>query len=455
MIYLIVFLFVVTFKRLVLASINPAIESNDILIKSGRLKGSTQEGLDGWSKPQYCRFKEGSNLANREKKEVVPGFFENRIALLITRHSFRGYAGLHDAGPKYLFEFRKSSYDIQMATNRAFVKNIIEPLEALGVQVDVYLQSFTCVKCSAEINATYIEAAVKSFGSRVVATRFLKSSISTSDREIGQSIAIQASLDALRTHMEKNNVFYRSALIWRWDMVPPEPLAGGDGQMKALLERYMSNPTYEWIKKHAIEPQYYLLWASTYGGRVIGDQIFSIPGWQLGCYFGIILNKNLSYKKWWNQNDQQMEWEGWHESLSKVWQRDGSNRKELIYALGYPQIYRGQYGRSHHDGGKFVCRLLRERFGGPSCSAIPEAYEACQILRQTQHYSTTQLETFLVQFWERVKREDDKRSKDSESIALLDKYHLQPNNDEDISKEEFFLATRCWNTTIVQNIKTL
>ena len=40
-------------------------------------------------------------------------------------------------------------------------------------------------------------------------------------------------------------------------------------------------------------------------------------------------------------------------------------------------IYRGPYGISHHDGGKFICRWLREYYGGPSCGVTYVAGDTC------------------------------------------------------------------------------
>ena len=44
-------------------------------------------------------------------------------------------------------------------------------------------------------------------------------------------------------------------------------------------------------------------------------------------------------------------------------------------------VYRGQYGIAHHDGGKFICRWLREHFGGPPCGALYEAGDVCAVAR--------------------------------------------------------------------------
>jgi hypothetical protein len=109
-----------------------------------------------------------------------------------------------------------------------------------------------------------------------------------------------------------------------------------------------------------------------------------------------------------------LEWPALHESLSEVYGQGMSNRRELLHALGVPQIYRGPYGVSHHDAGKVACRLLREEWGGPSCGPVWQAQFMCRAARaygsKKGGVTDDDVRAILTRFWERVGDEDTKRA---------------------------------------------
>ena len=239
--------------------------------------------------------------------------------------------------------------------------------------------------------------------------------------------------------------------------------------------------------------------------KVINDMIFSIPGGLLPCYFYTLLGASGSAgassdspapvpvpvpntRTWWDQNDNQLEWPALHESLVAVYGRGMSNRRELLYALGVPQIYRGPYGVSHHDAGKFACRLLRELWDGPSCGPVWQAKFICRAAREygTKPGGVTDddVRAILTRFWERVGDDDKKRAENGlhqvtsysvySSVCLytpaplpgpfvtlaltatspspthtsvfkdlLADHKLVPRADESIEKEEFMKAAFC------------
>lgn len=116
-------------------STQPPTDANDVLMGVKR-RPNIDKGLDGLAWPAGC-----------ESQTEVEGYFSRRIALVLNRDSYRGFSGIPDVGHGLGFSLNKNhfawleyAHDIQMATVRALVGNVIEPLEALGFGIDVFVQ---------------------------------------------------------------------------------------------------------------------------------------------------------------------------------------------------------------------------------------------------------------------------------------------------------------------------
>jgi hypothetical protein len=116
-------------------STEPPADANDVLMGVNR-RPHMDKGLDGLTWPAGC-----------EAQVEVEGYFSRRIALVLNRDSYRGFSGIPDVGQglgfglnKNHFAWQDSAHYIQMATVRALVGNVIEPLEALGFDIDVFVQ---------------------------------------------------------------------------------------------------------------------------------------------------------------------------------------------------------------------------------------------------------------------------------------------------------------------------
>ena len=101
-------------------------------------------------------------------------------------------------------------------------------------------------------------------------------------------------------------------------------------------------------------------------------------------------------------------------------------------------IYRGPYGISHHDGGKFICRWLREYYGGPSCGVTYVAGDTCAHARDPT--------AALKALYKLAPEEDAARAEElGKLVARRPEWNLEPRPDEAVppSLEAFLAAVAC------------
>ena len=101
-------------------------------------------------------------------------------------------------------------------------------------------------------------------------------------------------------------------------------------------------------------------------------------------------------------------------------------------------IYRGPYGISHHDGGKFICRWLREYYGGPSCGVTYVAGDTCAHARNPT--------AALKALYKLAPEEDATRAEElGKLVARRPEWRLEPRPDEAVppTLEAFLAAVAC------------
>lgn len=283
---------------------------------------------------------------------------------------FKGsYRGLNGFGDKPSFEFTPYAHDIQMATIRAVLDKIVLPWEHSGLKVDIFLHTYHCESCEEEHDEAYLYDLIEAFGRKRVVMYNFTHAYGGPDPpgyyRYGQYQAAINVFDMLRRHMENTGTEYRSVLLKRWDMVPEYNLSAPDLPIHDVIERSLS---LEYIRSH-FNPESYLIWSTTYGGKCVNDLTFTIPGWRLPCYFRIVLEPG---SKFWANGGFQLP--GWNATALNI----PYNPIIQNPPLGSSHIYRGPYGVTFHDGGKVVCRMLRTHYGGPSCGPADVFEEFCK-----------------------------------------------------------------------------
>lgn len=119
-----------------------------------------------------------------------------------------------------------------------------------------------------------------------------------------------------------------------------------------------------------------------------------------------------------------------------VWSDPWTARPRLFF------IYRGPYGASHHDGGKFICRWLREYYGGPSCGVTYVAGDTCGASITFRENATLA----LTALYATAQDEDRPRGKALKKlVASRPEWYLSPRPDEATpgSLEDFLKDVAC------------
>ncbi|KAJ1456808.1 hypothetical protein M885DRAFT_516873 [Pelagophyceae sp. CCMP2097] len=389
----------------------------DVLRASGRLpiEGA---GLDGWKAPEICK---RSPAVRPTPDAPAPGFFSKRVALIVNRLAFRGFGGL---GDKHRYVATPAAVQMQLAISRTVLKNFVKPLERIGFHVDVFVATHS----SPKLTPGLWEALVDSFGPNVVSTSLINGT-SASSRDVGQSAAMREGLMLLERHMLVKNVTYRSVMIRRFDVALVKALGPSEPTTAFLdkLEAYESKPTLQLTGMRSSSE--YALWASSVLGQSV-DFTFAIPGWFLGCWFGMVLHgPELRDVEWWSEGGSLLSVPKVRDSLRAVSKNAGG------YLPFDEVVYRGQYGQSHNEGGLVVCRYLRKEAQGPPCSAVYELRDLCAVefrdkgVRLTDAFWLKYVEQFLKRvFAETASRKKGGVFHDAELASVMNV--SLPGNDE-------------------------
>ena len=93
--------------------------------------------------PEVCSVNATSSINATNK---MPGYGSKKVALVFRGDSFRGlsYATEFDQGGKFPFYCTDKAAAIQKALAASHLKFIVEPIEAAGYQVSIYLSGYGC-----------------------------------------------------------------------------------------------------------------------------------------------------------------------------------------------------------------------------------------------------------------------------------------------------------------------
>lgn len=307
-----------------------------------------------------------STECKSEPPQEGPGTSPERIAVVFWKESFRGPNGL--AGlmgmDKHVVACTPEAESIQRAISASHVRNVIEPLEDSGRQVDVFLSTSTCSNgMHTKLQDMYNEGR----------TRVVENHIYAPTGSQLDSASLTA--DMILKHLETNTQRYSSYLFWRYDFVPLQSLQmqnsnNSDGHTNG-----------------------YLSWANDFF-FAFNDLAMSIPGRMAPC-----LLKNLA-----NQCEGMDSEAATHQYYECV---TAELRQEDCATFHWPEsaIYRGPIGASFWgESPARVCHFLHDDFGGPSCVAEDMAQSVCRhICSKRQHP-----ETCLSDFWHKLQNERQK-----------------------------------------------
>eukprot|EP00854_Cymbomonas_tetramitiformis_P019615 gene19615-23458_t len=203
---------------------------------------------------------------------------ENAVALVIRGESFRGFnLAIPDNLVKRAITCRPNAYPVQRALARLHVKHIVEPLEARGIRVDIFLATYGCVGVLPDDKAlAWHEDLISWYGEhRVKRADLVENGASSS-----QQTTFVAGLEALQEYADPvsyrdvgvvQGVAYvgllilrsqRSLLVWRFDLLLFADLASPS----AAEPRDESWPDYLDVDTKEV------FWTGT-------DYAFSVPGW--------------------------------------------------------------------------------------------------------------------------------------------------------------------------------
>lgn len=439
-------------------------------------------GMDGWVIPEVCK----ANPAL-----LRPPIFKNgttaRVLLLLYGGSFRGYQGLkHNVGfhyPKSKFQCTPDAVLIQKAIIMSILTNVIEPLEARGVEVDIATNTQDCDKFvvglthSSEATAAKENKRLKqalgnlsfkqalkfwlgakpttsSQTARVVKQSFYDFEETTAMEDFGWQAQADGFLFGM-TMVEQlllAGYQYRSVLCWRFDMAATE-YWGGPGIGIANIAAYLGNRGSDNLeeivsaKKYNLA-EYFVLVSGEYQLQRV-DQIFSFPGWIMPCVISLCVYGNNTARYCMprhllhDTDDLHMR--------NRSWDSPPSENPPLRQSRKYffaELIYRGPYGILPHDGGKLVCRYLHKNFDGPGCGAVRMGQEVCRTLHERVNASQSFLAVEMEDFWLLVQKENSLREAyiktDSWRLDRMKKHQVDiPFPDEFIVFNETGVITGC------------
>ena len=397
-----------------------------VVVLPGLVISSPSVASGPWTTPAYC------NRSFLEVKDPVP-VPSKRYAVALNRHCYRGFSGL-DYKRKNSYIGTDRAVDVQLALINSFVQNVIMPLEHEGYEVDVFIVAHDPAPRNRTQSSILWDLLLRPFGSRLVAATKLRGARGKS-RDEGQAAAMAETFRLIEKEIitlvkkawypghEAHISPYRAVLISRFDV--------------AFTDR-LGPPTSQ--KKHyPVDAAHYAQWSAVHP-RFVMDMVASIPGWLLGCYLSHILHSpDMPRKEWWTETGTGRTWHP--RILETALAGIGNNRDWFPSQDGF-FIYRGPYGASHHDGGKFICRWLREYYGGPSCGVTYVAGDTCGASITFRENATLA----LTALYATAQDEDRPRGKALKKlVASRPEWYLSPRPDEATpgSLEDFLKDVAC------------
>lgn len=196
---------------------------------------------------------------------------ENAVALVLRGESFRGFnLGIPDNFVKRAITCLPHAYPVQRALARLHVKHIIEPLEARGIRVDIFLATYGCVGVLPDDEAlVWHKDLISWYGEH----RVKKADLVENGASSSQQTTFVAGLEALQEYADP--VSYRSLLVWRFDLILFADLASPS----AAEPRDESWPDYLDLCNKEV------FWTGT-------DYAFSVPGWFSKCFIAVTTRGN-------------------------------------------------------------------------------------------------------------------------------------------------------------------
>jgi hypothetical protein len=328
---------------------------------------------------------------------------------------------------KFNSEWSPMAHQMQLATIRAVVANIIEPIEAAGVLVDVIVQMTQPIRhkfLNKTVIQTYSEDVVRLLDGgkgRVIGFKF--DPLVAIGRDTSQYRAYQSIFEMLERHVLETGKHYRSALLWRYDVVPFFPWAtptSSDGRPGVAADSRT---------RHKISPNHdsYLGWSKSIHAHHSGRIVHSLPGWAIPCWHQVFTNRTVVQTMRLHEvNDFNLE------SM-----KDRPVPIAVQSKIDELRIYRGRYGYSFFDGGEFCCRFLEEKHGGPACSRQSIAQSFCDESNIFGEFTVN-----LKALWQWMDHDEERRKK-GPKMTLWQAKQLREwvGNDSSPDSLDKFLAT--------------
>lgn len=306
-----------------------------------------------------------------------------RAALVLRGDSFRGLSYAFSVGrahAKTPFYCDAVARRIQRSVVASHVAHIVEPLEAAGLRVDVYLATYGCAG-----NATFLDDLRTWYGrDRVVAAAHL-------DRAgANQATPANHAVRWLRDHWPPGG--YQSVLLWRFDVPALRPM----GAARARSPKVRPPPEDPRCLNKTDDPKRpQWCWcaplahcdtADGWDGYVTagGDAYFryeddwghSFPGWLARCAAPVFASDCLAMRTKMMSHECNFR-------LAKTFR---------VHAAHPPQRSWEVYREDYVDGrGATVCRVLAEKFDGPPCPADDRAGRRVACLRYAHAAKLTSL----------------------------------------------------------------
>jgi hypothetical protein len=325
--------------------------------------------------PELCKYK----VTDVSEANKLPGYGSKKVALAFRGDSFRGLSygkticmtGANSKQRicgKLPFYCTKKAREIQKATAKSHLKNIVGALEKQGLSVDIYIATYGCSGLEdfgiSEAQAQeYYDDLISWYAPYVVSHRLIKRvpgmTQDTGTQRTAQLLLDNAPLD------------YQSVLMWRFDMPTIMPMED-TGLMKSDQNE---QAWVDWMHYGERSAWVFFWYDGEWSHHNIpfcntdcaDDWGYSIPGWFLNCALGTFLHNCMD-------NDLHCQW-GMNANFPgdkrMVW-HEGSHNMRF-------NVYRNDYDKQ----GRPICETLAKEFGGPSCGEkVEDSWrEACRQIK--------------------------------------------------------------------------
>jgi hypothetical protein len=312
--------------------------------------------------PELCKYK----VTDVSESNKLPGYGSKRVALAFRGDSFRGLSygkticQLNKKGNrvcgKLPFYCTKKAREIQKATAKSHLKNIVGALEKQGLAVDIYIATYGCSGIDHVTDAEaqeYYDELISWYQPYVKAHRMIQRvpgmTQDTGTQRTAQLLLDNAPLD------------YQSVLMWRFDMPTTMPM-----EVSGLMTPEHNEQAWADWETYATKSAWFFYWYDD-------DWGYSFPGWFLNCALSTFLHNCMD-------NDLHCQWgvrANFPGDVRMVWHEGGSNQRF--------NVYRNDYDKQ----GRPVCEYLEKNCGGPSCGSKPEDSwrEACRQIKAISNSS--------------------------------------------------------------------